>query len=199
MKSIRFFRKEVGFTLVELLIALLLSSIMIAMVAGFFINHRRSYTAQELLVEMSQNTRAAVDVMTREIRMAGYNTNDTYTFVPIPYNPVQLQVRANLDGDTALTSSNEEIIYTYDATNKMIRRNTGGGGQPFAENIQAFTFNYLDKDGVAVTSSADAGKIRQIRINVTGRTAAQVPGYSDNGGYGQTTVSSIVKVRNMGL
>lgn len=192
-------KKENGFTLIELLISLMVSSIMMALIAGFFVNHRRSHTAQELLVEMTQNARAAMDVMTREVRMAGYNTNDGYTFTAIPYNPAKLQIRANLDGDSALSSANEDVSYTYDATLKMIRRDTGGGGQPFAENIQAFTFTYLDKSGTPVTDAAHEADIRQVRINVTGRTAAVVPGFTTNGGYGKTTVSATVKIRNLGL
>jgi len=86
----------------------------------------------------------------------------------------------------------KEIIYTYDSANKQIDRNTGGGPQPFAENIQAFTFQYYDKDLNTTTTAAD---IRQIDITITSRTSKPDPDY----GYRTYTLSSYVTPPNLGF
>jgi type IV pilus assembly protein PilW len=60
-----------GFTLVEIMIALALSGIVMAAIYTAFLSQQRSYLAQEQVSEMQQNIRAGVDILTREIRMAG--------------------------------------------------------------------------------------------------------------------------------
>jgi type IV pilus assembly protein PilW len=66
-------RKYHGFTLVELMITMAISGIVIAAIYSAYISQQRTYLAQEQVAEMQQNIRAAMDIMTREIRMAGYD------------------------------------------------------------------------------------------------------------------------------
>src|SRR4030043_127343 len=69
------FKKKNGLTLIELLIALVLSSILIAALYRLFISQQKTYTVQDQVADMQQNIRVAIDQMTREIRMAGYGGN----------------------------------------------------------------------------------------------------------------------------
>ena len=69
------FRKKNGLTLIELLIALVLSGILIAALYRIFISQQKSYTVQNQVVDMQQNARIAIGQMTREIRMAGCGGN----------------------------------------------------------------------------------------------------------------------------
>lgn len=59
-------------TLIELLIALAISSILIAGIYRIFIYHQRAYITQEQSAEIQQNVRVAINKMIREIRMAGF-------------------------------------------------------------------------------------------------------------------------------
>lgn len=61
-----------GLTLIELLIALIISSVLIAAIYKTFISQQQTYTVQEQVVDMQQNIRAAINQMIREIRMAGF-------------------------------------------------------------------------------------------------------------------------------
>src|SRR4030065_434373 len=69
------FKKKKGLTLIELLIALVLSSILIAALYRVFISQHKTYGIQDQVADMQQNVRIAVGQMTREIRMAGYGGN----------------------------------------------------------------------------------------------------------------------------
>jgi prepilin-type N-terminal cleavage/methylation domain-containing protein len=69
------FRKKKGLTLIELLIALALSSILIAALYRVFMSQHKTYGIQDQVADMQQNVRIAVGQMTREIRMAGYGGN----------------------------------------------------------------------------------------------------------------------------
>lgn len=68
-------KKKKGVTLIELLIALVISGILISALYRVFISQQKIYTVQDQVVDIQQNLRIAVDQMTREIRMAGYGGN----------------------------------------------------------------------------------------------------------------------------
>ena len=199
--------KERGFTLVELLIGMAVGLIVLGAIASTFIIQSRSLDVQEQVAEMVQTARAAMDMMSREIRMAGYNPTGA-TFDGITYHATQLQIladfRGNNDGDPPdglPNDPNEDITYTYDNPNDRIDRKTGAGQpQPFAENIQAFNFVYLKADGVTeVSSSADNDEIRQIRLTITARTGKPDPNYGVNWGYRTYTLTSVITPPNLDM
>jgi prepilin-type N-terminal cleavage/methylation domain-containing protein len=66
-------KNEKGFSLIEILIALFLSGVVIASVFGVYINQHKNWIVQEQITDSQQNARAAIDELTRQIRMAGYN------------------------------------------------------------------------------------------------------------------------------
>lgn len=68
----KIFKKAKGITLIELLIALVISSILIAGIYRTFIQQQKSYATQEQVADMQQNVRVAINRMMREIRMTGF-------------------------------------------------------------------------------------------------------------------------------
>jgi type II secretory pathway pseudopilin PulG len=61
-----------GFTLMEALIALLLTGIISTAVFKTYLTQHQHYIAQDDITNIQQNGRAAIDEMTRQIRMAGF-------------------------------------------------------------------------------------------------------------------------------
>jgi len=61
-----------GVTLIELLIALVISSILIAGLYRIFISQQNAYTVQEQVVDMQQSARVSIRRVMSEIRMAGF-------------------------------------------------------------------------------------------------------------------------------
>jgi type II secretory pathway pseudopilin PulG len=59
-------------TLVELLVALVISSILIAGLYQVFISQQQTYNVQEQVADMQQNARVGINRMMSEIRMAGF-------------------------------------------------------------------------------------------------------------------------------
>src|SRR6266446_8223224 len=152
--------KESGFTLAELLIALAITGIVLSAAVNTFIAQRRAYALQEHVTAMTQGTRAAMEMVTREIRMAGYNPAGT-NFDGITYDPTHVQIRADLNGDGDTADAHETIVYAYNPATQQLMRETDGSSQPIADHIQAFTFDYVDGAG----------------------TATPDPRYAANGGY----------------
>ncbi len=65
-------RKEKGFTIIELLIALLITGILVTAGYGVYINQHEGWIIQEQVSSMQQNARAAMHELETKIRMAGY-------------------------------------------------------------------------------------------------------------------------------
>lgn len=192
--------RNLGFTFVEVLMAMSAGLVVLGAVVAILVLEQKTYDVQEQTAEMVQTARAAMDMLSREVRMAGFDPTGA-GFDGLSYHATQLRIATDFrgakaddppDGDT--NDPNERITYCYDAKNLQIDRNTGGGNQPFAENIQGFTFNYLDSNGNATTNTTD---IRQVRITITARTARPDPYYSANQGYRTYTLISLITPMNL--
>ena len=84
----RIIQQPKGVTLLELLIALLISAILIAGIYRTFIYQQRTYATQEQVADMQQNVRVAINRMIREIRMVGFggkneNTNGNNDIITV--------------------------------------------------------------------------------------------------------------------
>ena len=194
-------KKSAGFTLVELLVSLAVSLVVLTSVSSAFISQRKTYDAQEQMTEMIQGTRAVMEIITREVKLAGFNPTRSTALVGIPYSTTQLEIRADLDGDGTASASdaNEVIIYSHDSSNLEIDRNSGQAwayARILTENIQSFTFDYLDVDGNATTTAAD---IRMVEITITARTTKPDPDYGLNSGYRTYTLTSMVSPPNLAI
>jgi len=192
-------RNITGFTLTELMVAMAIGMVVLSAVTTTFMAQARFYNAQEQINEMQQNARGALDVITRELKMAGYKPNGG-TFDGVTYSVSQLMIQADLDGNGGISTSssaNEQITYAYDSTNKRITRKMGTGTvEALADNITAFTFSYLDSSGATTTTSSS---IRQVAITITAVTAKPDPNYSSNNGYRNYQISATITPPNLGL
>jgi type II secretory pathway pseudopilin PulG len=192
-------KKTEGFTLTELMVSMAIGMAMLAAVTTTFMLQTKIYNAQQQINEMEQNARGVLDVITRELKMAGYKPNGG-SFSGVTYSTTQLMIQTDLDasgGISTSTTANEQITYAYDSTNKQITRAVGSGSAlVLADNIAAFTFSYLDSTGASTTTSAN---IRQVSISITARTANPDPDYTSNGGYRTYTMTATITPPNLAL
>lgn len=108
-----------GFTLIELMMAMTIAIIIMASIYIAYRSQSRIYTAQESVAELQQNIRAALGLLTRDIRMAGFDPtdsdiaaivdNETFsdgaaptTTETVNSDASQLAFTADLDGDGAI-------------------------------------------------------------------------------------------------
>ena len=194
-----------GVTLTELLIALALGLFTIGAVYAVHLNQVKRQVVQEDVLAMQQTARAALDMMAREIRMAGYDpmgvnrdADPSNDFHGLSYHPTELRVRADLNGNGVLTGPkdrNESIVYLYDDSTSRLRRKVGKGRrQPVAEHIEAFSFSYRDALGHPTTHTPS---IRAVDVQVTARTAHADSQYPENEGYRTLTLRSRIVPRNL--
>ena len=65
-------RNESGFTLTEMMAALAVTAILVTSIYHLYIAQSRTYAVQAEISEMQQNGRVAMNIISRDIRMAGF-------------------------------------------------------------------------------------------------------------------------------
>ena len=191
-----------GMTLTELMVALVMGLATVAAVYSVHLIQVKQRILQADVITMQQNARAAMDLMTRELRMAGYDPvgrnrdkNRSNDFFGVTYHPTELHILADLNGNGLLTDSHESIVFLYDAPALTLRRKVGQGGrQPVAEYIQSLTIWYFDEHG---TSTADSKAIRIVELILTAQTEHPDPDYPNNNGFRTFLLRAKVIPRNL--
>ncbi len=180
-----------GFTVVELMVAMVISLLVMSAIFTTFRSQTRSWVVEQETADLQQNLRAGMFRIERAIRMAGFDPQNSNKFgfvssLPSPFNGSGATTNGNniaftldWDGDQVLDSNNNEIIaFRIDNLNELdilVLQPTIGSWswQTVAENISSLTFTYLNASGAATTTLAD---IRAVQITLT---AASNSGVTD--------------------
>ncbi len=96
-------KTDQGFTLVELLVAMSMGLVVLGAVLNMFTRQNRTNAAQQEVAYAQQNVRAALDLIARDIRGAGYNPTDASSFSGVlaaDQDYIRIQSDLNEDGDT---------------------------------------------------------------------------------------------------
>jgi len=168
-----------GFTLMELVVAMAIVSIVMTAVVSVYQLQIRGKNTQDALTDMSQTTRAALEIMTHEIRTAGCDPRRTAGAGIVTANDDELRFTMDIgdgasfepDGDT--DDPNEDVRYAINAKGHL-GRDTGGGLQALARNVDALNFVYLDENG-NITGTPD--EVRTIQVAIVARAGQAAGGF----------------------
>jgi len=211
-----------GFTIVELLVSILLTSIIMTAVYSVYRVQTHSAKVQESRLEAQEYARSVLDMMVREIRNAAYNplsaTNGTNcaggsSGVPSVVTATATSIRFTYDfqGTTAGSAPNgncdntdEDIIYTYDTTGCTgglgnITRN--GSDNPLTNcNVTSFDMRYFKQDGTELTSfplsATDRDAVQRVLITLI---VQSLKPDTEFGSQLTVTMTSNADLRNRGL
>jgi type IV pilus assembly protein PilW len=179
-----------GFTLIELMIALVVSLLALAAIYSTFLAQHRSYQVQSETSDMQQNIRAAMFYMQREIRMAGSDPFRVGTFGITTAGQTKIafteDVRGDATGATAAIRNSpdgdvgdpdENLTYDFvDSNADGIKDSITRNGVTVARNIDALDFVYLDGNSNAIpfvsgsVLGTNIGNIRSVEITIVART-----------------------------
>ncbi len=176
-------RIEHGFTLIELLIALAVGSLLMGGIYGILVQQRNVYTMHQQLLEMRQNIRMGLDVMTNDIRMAGFDPTG--------------------NGDAAF----EDVAYRARSGSLRIQsvREKASGFQAIVDTIQRLRFCYVLPGSdpqlpcVPEVPAGELQNIRAVRLTLTAKASRRDPQYAENGGYRTLERVAVVQLRNVAL
>jgi len=170
-----------GLTLVELMVAITMFGVAVAVIFGFLTNSRRSYSNMSSRVEYQQGTRAVLTLMSGEIRSAGCDPLDmNFNTFPLA-DATTIQCRSDLDGDGVIETVEpaEDVTYTWDAVAQELRRDNGSGAQTVLRGVTALDLRYFDEDGAELAvrplSADDRARVRCVQVDITGITERGEP------------------------
>ena len=164
---------EKGLTLVELMVTLVIVGIMGLALVGFLRSQHQTVSRQNDGVLATQNARAAVDMLARELRNAGYDPRGSGDAALSAMEVDSVAWTADLDEDEGVTTFDpvadtyEEVAYWHDAgSNTLVRwamPSLGGAGVPVSDGVDSLRLTYLDRTG-AVTADSSLVELVEIRL-----------------------------------
>jgi type IV pilus assembly protein PilW len=194
-----------GFTVIEMLISLAILSLALTSIYSLYMSFIRMQTSEGVKIKVQQNVRSSLDMMVRDIRLAGLDPEVTYAFgIEAPLEAQRIQFTADRDMDGQMDEPNaadgieeedlEQIAYEYNGTDKieMILYKSDGTTEEMREmlvdNVSDLTFTYLDANDAVTASAKD---VRSVEINMTIERAA------GRGDLVSRTLIKRVKCRNL--
>jgi prepilin-type N-terminal cleavage/methylation domain-containing protein len=202
-----------GITLIELLIALVIFGMVVAGIYRLFIAQSKAYTVQDQIVDVQQNIRSAMEILLKDLRMAGCdddNINSTVIIItPIVYPLKDDSITVNYEyydkADLISPYKKYAVSYWRDAANsRLIRQldiNDAAGSQEILlENVDAFNSIYgvdTNEDGAVDNwvSAATVGlsKVIALRVSLTAKPTQVNP---DLQMVSPRTLASTITLRN---
>jgi len=194
-----------GFTIIEILLAILISSVLLGAVFMVFSNQQKSYVTNDKITEMQQNLRAAIIIMAQDIREAGCDPSGKANAGVETATIGRFQITKDIAGhatkgsqsDEDTDDANENIALGFSNANDgnsngiadggaadwstpaNLGRDIGGGFQPIAENIEAVEFNYILIDDTTTTgpSTSQYNDIIAVQISILARASSPEQGF----------------------
>ena len=189
-----------GVSLVELLTALVIGSVVIASMYEAFVQQQRVATHQEQVTEARQNVRLSIDGMIEEIREAGFDPGSFAGAGIKEADATHIRFTRDLNCNGSLASStstrnvtdttSEDIAYVLNTTTQVLGRRgylddqLSGGTQPVASNIIGLNFCYIlstNLSGSCMSNPplSDLPNVRAVQITLTARATAPDTKYID--------------------
>ncbi len=147
-----------GITIIELMIALVIFGLVVGGIYRLFVAQTKAYTVQDQVVEVQQSVRNAMEILLRDIRMAGYDDESSpivinTTFPPnydyIVYPPKNNSITINYEYyDTATAQfQRHTVFYWFDEPQSRLMRqltvnNVAGPQEVLLENVDSLQFAY---------------------------------------------------------
>lgn len=214
-------KKERGMTLIEILVAMVISGLVISALYSLFQTHLRIAIKQEETTLMQQELLSATAQIADELRMCGYSAQGAkgFGFAHMPdtgspnygraTNETAIYCSLDWNGDGVINengtgSLREHVGYRLNVSNNgspksdpdnVLRKYDTGTvhWQPINTNIGDLSFTYFNAaDNVINDPNANMESIRSVRVEITA-----IPSPSRSGlGIGNRTMSTTVWCRN---
>ena len=192
-----------GFTAVELLVSLAILSLTLGSIYSLYMSFIRTCTKEGVKVNVQQGVRSSLDMMIRDIRLAGLDPTGTDAFGIIAVTPQRIQFTADRDMDGEMDGADvsdgidatdmENMAFDYDGNSTVTMSLYKADGtlelsDTMVENVTDLSFEYFNSDDDTTSVLED---IRTVEIRMT----IQKPSGRD--GQVSRTLVKRVKCRNL--
>jgi Tfp pilus assembly protein PilW len=169
-------KNQRGMTLIEILIAGILTLIVGGVALEFYASQHNQWLAQTDVSDMQQNVRTLLDELTTNIRSAGYGIMTGHPRILLTSNTLTLFYKDSTKIDTI----NYYVSYADSLHPNLVKKINQGSPQVFAEDIESIQFT---RSGNIVT------------ITLVAREGRKDPEYALDG-YRRRTLTTDVELRN---
>ncbi len=152
--SMRLSFNKKGITVIELLVGLVICAIVIAAIYRVFTAQSNAYVVQDQVVEIQQNIRSAMEIIVRDLRMAGFDYDNSTSLVRIEdFKPLPPYIVAgntitvwyeNYQTGPPLISEIHAVTYTLNGSNlerQLIVNGVNQSTEVLLENVNAFVLD----------------------------------------------------------
>ena len=161
-----------GFTVTELVLALAIMMMVMAAIVSLLISLNRAYTAQNVTAGVQQVTRAGINILTRDLRMAGLNplNINQIGILEASVHKIRFQHDTNGSGEIEKGQS-EDISYLLNGNHQLIRQKdcNSRSNRSLVDHVNNLTFEYFNRDNKETSIIED---IHTIEISITVREPA---------------------------
>ena len=180
-------RWQSGFTLIEILIATTISMVVIGGMFSLYTSHLKTRTVQNSMLDMQQNLRAAMYLMGRDIRMAGYQGDVTGASIAgitvANATAFSFTYLAETDGDNNDDDDDTDeydelsrIGYAlYDADSDLLHEEIGRTQDSVtgvvAEAIEGIDFLYILNDETKTRIPANLQLIKAVQVTILAKSS----------------------------
>jgi prepilin-type N-terminal cleavage/methylation domain-containing protein len=181
-------RSQDGFTLAELLVVTAVLGLILAAVFSLLQSGQQAYTMGSNRVEVQQNARVALELMTRELRAAQSITTlggvGDITFTVC---------------DPATMAACTPVSVQYQLSGTNLNRISGGTTTTIIGGVQNLNMTYCDvwnpASNSCTTAAANAAAVKVIRVQLTAK--AEDAAATGSAGDRRMTVESTIRLRNV--
>lgn len=222
MKRQKRFNKK-GITLVELVVGLVICGMVVAGIYRLFVSQTRAYAVQDQVVEVQQNIRIAMEILLRDLRMAGFDSDNINSKIDVANPIIAGENSVTVDYEYDYTTRYTVAYWRDGASSRLMRQLTvtkddgssvAGPQDILLDNVNALNFTYGidanqdgamdDRNGNGTIDDADwvsaaiAGtkRVVAVRVTLTARPAQVNP---DLQAVSPRTLISAVTLRNFCL
>lgn len=179
--------RERGYTLAELLVGAVISLIALSAFLGFNRMQLYAFSNQTSQLDLQTAGRSLIDLFTREVRMAGMDPTCSKSFSGISSaSATQIEIKSDLNADGTIDGTNEDIVYTYNATDHAIERTANGTTTPLTDSrmsVGSSMLAYYDGSGNPLVPAGTGGpltqaqcdSVRRVQLVLTLQAAAADP------------------------
>ena len=150
--------KQKGMSLIELIIAMAIASIGMTMIYTTYFSQIRSHNTQSKVTELVQSLRGAMDIMTAEIRMAGYDPTGDANAGIVKATKSELIFTQDLWYDISNPDGNNSCDSASDEDCDDDIRRGDGDTDDSNEVIRYALQEDSDNDGIADNGSCTLGR-----------------------------------------
>ena len=156
------YTKNKGFSLIEVMIAMLIGILLMTGAVGLFISNKRIYKEHDAAGRLQENARFAINMLVKDIRMAGFvGCVDDFTYLSNNITTTETDLRSYTDDNTI--EGFEGSAGTWLPSTAAIGTVFGSSAadQVFsgANGTDGITLRFMEPMGVAVSANTTATAI----------------------------------------